>query len=58
MAWGRISSPVPPADHHPIHDEMENTHGTKELITWREQYTEYILNDRKATYNFTLFRLV
>ena len=25
----------------------------KELIAWEEQYTEYILNDRKVTFNFT-----
>ena len=32
---------------------MENAHGIKELITWKGQYTEYILNDPKATFNFT-----
>ena len=32
---------------------MENTHGIKSTNCLKEQYTKYILNDRKATFNFT-----
>ena len=56
---------MPHLDHYPIHDEIwKMPIALKELMAWNGQYTEYILNDPKSTFNFTkktlptLFRLV
>ena len=49
-----LAPPVPRLDHYPIHDEIwKIPMALKELITWKGWYTEYILNDPKATFNFT-----
>ena len=41
-------------DHYLIHDEIwKIPMALKELITWKGRYTECILNDPKATFNFT-----
>ena len=45
---------MPCLDHYPIHDELwKIPTALKELITWKGRYTKYILNDPKATFNFT-----
>ena len=45
---------MPRLDHYPIQDEIWKTPiALKELMAWNGQYTEYILNDPKATFNFT-----
>ena len=49
-----LAPPEPRLDHCPIYDEIwKMPMALKELITWKGQYTEYILNDPKATFNFT-----
>ena len=45
---------MPRLDHYPIHDELwKIPMALKELIAWKGQYTAYILNNPKATFNFT-----
>ena len=45
---------MPRLDHYPIQDEIWKTPiALKELMAWNGQYTEYILNDPKATFNLT-----
>ena len=45
---------MPRLDHYLIHgDTRKMPIALKELMAWNGQYTEYILNDPKATFNFT-----
>ena len=45
---------MPHLDRYPIHDEIwKIPMALKELIAWKGQYTAYILNNPKATFNFT-----
>ena len=49
-----LAPPVPRLDRYPIHDEIwKIPMALKELIAWKGRYTEYILNDPKATFNLT-----
>ena len=45
---------MPRLDHYPVHDDTQKMPmALKELIAWKGRYTDYILNDAKATFNFT-----
>ena len=45
---------MPRLDRYPIYDELwKIPMALKELIAWKGQYTAYILNNPKATFNFT-----
>ena len=49
-----LAPPVPRLDHYPSYDELwKIPMALKELIAWKGQYTAYILNNPKATFNFT-----
>ena len=53
MAWGGGSSSVPRLDHYPVRDDAQKMPmALKEPIAWKG-YTDYILRDPKATFNFT-----
>ena len=49
-----LAPPEPHLNHYPIDDEIwKMPMALKELITWKGRYAEYILNEPKATFNFT-----
>lgn len=48
-----FAPPIPQLIHHPVHNEIwKIPMALKTLKAWNGRYTEYILNDPKATFNF------